>query len=387
MLKIGIMSFAHTHAASYARLLLEQPDVEVRAADPGPHPDGELRGRDLARELAVGYCETYSELMAWQPDAVIVTSENARHRPLVELAARHGAHILCEKPIATTWEDGKAIVDAAAAADVMLMMAFPVRFASAFGRLRASYEAGLLGEIVGIRGTNNGMLPSERSWFARPELSGGGSFVDHVVHVADLIEALTHARPVSVSAVSNRKLYADRASAETAGLVLVSYEGGVVAAIDCSWSRPETAPTWGGVTLSVAGTEGSVDLDFFGPRVRGIEAASGRPIELPTGPDYDAALIQTFLDGVRGGYRPQPDGHAGLRALEIVLGAQTSARTGSTVVLADRLLSAPCLKSTSRWSGGTSPCTRRSPWARGNGSRCSAPRGRARPRSWRRSPA
>lgn len=333
MLKIGIMSFAHTHATAYATLLNEYADVEVRAADPGPHPEGEVRGRALAGELGIGYAESYAELMAWGPDAVLVTSENSQHRQLVELATRHGAHILCEKPLATTWEDGQAIVDAAAKAGVLLMLAFPVRFASAFERLRAAFDAGKLGEIVAIRGTNNGRLPTERAWFAQPELSGGGALTDHVVHVADLIEALTHARPVTVSAIANRKLYGDRASAETAGLVLIGYENGVTAAIDCSWSHPATAPTWGGLTLSVLGTGGTVDLDFFGPRSRGLDAASGRPIELPFGPDFDKALLKTFVQAVREGRQPQPDGQAGLRALSIVLGAQESVRTGATVTL------------------------------------------------------
>src|SRR5581483_4189999 len=202
------------------------------------------------------------------------TSENARHRPLAELAARHGAHILCEKPLATTWADGQAMVDAAAAAGVLLMMAYPVRFASAFGRLRAEHAAGRLGDIVSIRGTNNGKLPTERAWFGQPELSGGGAFVDHVVHVADLIDALIGSPPVSVTAVSNRKLHAARAAVETAGLVLVGYANGVIAAIDCSWSRPETAPTWGGLTFHVTGTQGTVDLDLFGAGARGLDAAS-----------------------------------------------------------------------------------------------------------------
>jgi hypothetical protein len=55
--------------------------VEVRAADPGPRPEAEVRGRDLARELGIGYHQTYEELMGWGPDAVLVTSEYARHRP------------------------------------------------------------------------------------------------------------------------------------------------------------------------------------------------------------------------------------------------------------------------------------------------------------------
>jgi 1,5-anhydro-D-fructose reductase (1,5-anhydro-D-mannitol-forming) len=337
-MKIGIMSFAHTHAASYVRLLREQPDVELRAADPGPHPAashpaGEVRGEELARQLDVAYCDGYDELMAWGPDAVLITSENARHRPLAELAASRGAHILCEKPLATTWADGLAIARAARTAGVTLMMAFPVRFASVFARLRAQYAAGLLGDIVSIRGTNNGKLPAERAWFADPELAGGGAFADHVVHIADLIEALTRAEPLTVTAVSNRKLYADRARAETAGLVMISYAGGVIAALDCSWSRPATAPTWGGLTLSVAGTLGSADLDFFGPRARGLDAATGRPIELPYGPDLNAPMLREFLGAIRTGHQPQPDASVGLRTLAVMLGAQQSARTGTTVAL------------------------------------------------------
>jgi 1,5-anhydro-D-fructose reductase (1,5-anhydro-D-mannitol-forming) len=331
MVKVGIMSFAHTHAAGYASQLRDWDGVTVRAADPGPYPDGEVRGAELAARLGIPYSQTYQDLMAWGPDAVIVTSENVRHRPLVELAARAGAHVLCEKPLATTWEDGLAIVEAAK--DVVLMMAYPVRFASAFARLRAEVEGGGLGEIVSIRGTNNGRLPSERAWFADARLAGGGAFVDHVVHIADLIEALTHAAPVTVTAVSNQILHRGRATAETAGLVTVSYENGVIAAIDCSWSRPNSAPTWGGLTLSVAGTGGTIDADFFGPRVRGLSAATGRPIELPFGPNFDTALLRTFLDAVRTGRPAQPDGAVGLRTLAIMLAAQESARTGEAVTL------------------------------------------------------
>ena len=336
-MKVGVMSFAHTHAASYVRVLREDPDIELRAADPGPHAPGEVRGRELAGQLGTGYCDSYAELMAWGPDAVVVTSENARHRPLVELAARHGAHILCEKPLATTWADGRAMAQAAEVAGVTLMMAFPVRFASDFARLRAQYDAGLLGDIVSIRGTNNGQLPAKRAWFADPELAGGGAFADHVVHIADLIEALTRAEPLTVTAMSNRKLHAGRAGAETAGLVSITYAGGVIAAIDCSWSRPATAPTWGGLTLSVAGTAGSADVDFFGPRARGLDAATGRPIELPYGPDLNAPMLREFTGAVRTGRRPQPDAGVGLRTLAIMLGAQLSARTGETVALGPQL--------------------------------------------------
>jgi 1,5-anhydro-D-fructose reductase (1,5-anhydro-D-mannitol-forming) len=334
-LKIAVMSFAHTHARGYVELLTSSGAFSVLTSDPGVHPEGELRGRALADTLGVGYVDTFEELMAWHPDAVIVTSENANHRAHVELAASAGAHILCEKPLATTLDDGKAMLAAADAAGVLLMVAFPVRFASTFLHLKADYEAGALGQLLSVRGSNNGKLPSERAWFTDPALSGGGALVDHVVHIADLLDALMGSAPLSVTAVTNRTLHAERAKAETAGLVTISYANGVVAAIDCSWSQPATAPTWGGVKLTVTGTGGTVDLDFFGPRARGLDTLTGRPIEAPYGPNFDEALLGTFLEAVRTGVQPQPDGSVGLRTLRIVLAAQESALTGRTVSITE----------------------------------------------------
>lgn len=334
-LRVGVMSFAHTHAIAYVNTLAAMPGIELRAADPDGVSTGtgivELRGRDLAESLGVSYAETYEELLAWSPDAVVVTGENAQHRHLVELAAAAGADILCEKPLATTWEDGLAIRRAIEDAGVMLMVAFPVRFASTFQQLRSAYDAGALGQLFAIRGSNNGMLPVGRDWFAEPARSGGGAIVDHVVHIADMLEGLMHAAPLSVTAIANQKLDAARAKAETAGLVTITYDNDVIAAVDCSWSVPETSPTWGGLQLSVAGTGGTVDIDFFGPSAKGLARESGRPIVLRYGPDFDATLLRTFIDAVRRGEQPQPDIEVGLRTLSIVLAAQESIRTGRTI--------------------------------------------------------
>jgi predicted dehydrogenase len=332
-MKIGIMSFAHVHAAGYARLLAATPGIEVVAADPGDHPDGEVRGAMLAAELGVYYLDDYEDLFTWEPDAVIITSENARHRADVERAAAAGAHILCEKPLATSWEDALAIRDAVARAGVTAMIAHPVRFSSDFARLRAQYRAGALGEVVAVRAANNGKMPTGRSWFTDPQLSGGGALADHVVHIADLVDALTGATPVRVTATSNRLLYADR-DAESAAVILVEYSDGMIAALDSSWSVPQQAPAWGGLQMSVLGTDGTVDVDFFGSAVRGV-TSSGQAVEARYGADLDATMLTCFLEAVRTGAQPQPDLETGLRGLSIVLAAQESAQTGRTVDIAE----------------------------------------------------
>ena len=329
-LRVAVLSFAHTHAIGYCRALAGRDDIELVAADPdgAAAPDDAPRGRELADALGVRYLDSYEEALAWGPDAVIVTAENARHRPLVEAAAAAGAHILCEKPLATTVEDAEAMLRAAERAGVTLMTAYPVRFAPAFADLVHRVRAGRLGTLLAVKGTNNGKLPSDRAWFTDAALSGGGALVDHVVHCADLLDELLAEQPATVHAVSNRILHPE-ATVETGGLVTAVYDSGVIATIDCSWSVPDSASTWGGLTLQVIGTRGSVTIAPFAPHVAG-QTLDG-PVWEPTGDDLDAAMIAEFIDAVRSGRPARPDGAVGLRTLRVVDAARRSAASGQVV--------------------------------------------------------
>lgn len=336
-LKVAVLSFAHVHAASYIGLLAAMPDVELLTTDPddGQRAPGELRGREFAAALGAPYAETLDEVFEWGPDAVVVTSENARHRALVEAAAAAGAHVLCEKPLATSVDDAEAMIAACRDAGVNLMTAYPVRFAPEFARLREIVRAGELGDLLTAAGTNNGKIPvGDRAWFTDPALSGGGALVDHVVHVADLLDALLDGRSAErVRAVANRILHADKpqVAAETGGLVTVTYPGGVVATIDCSWSHPDAAPNWGGLTLELVGSRGIASIEPFAKHVGGYVGKRGA--HLGFGVDSDALMLAEFLGAIREGRRAQPDGEAGLRSLRIVAAAQESVRTGGPVAV------------------------------------------------------
>lgn len=112
-LRIGIMPFARVHAASYAALLRDDPTVTLLCADPGGAymaAGDETRGRPFAEQLGVDYVDSYTELLATGVNAVLVCSEDTRHRELLELAASRGAHVLYEKPLATTVAYAEAMV-------------------------------------------------------------------------------------------------------------------------------------------------------------------------------------------------------------------------------------------------------------------------------------
>src|SRR5688572_340792 len=129
--RIGFLGVAHMHAYGYAEACRQLDDVE-----PGGMWDenGQRAGQLAAARRGVTY-KTPEALLA-DVDAVIITSENTKHAEYAEMAAAAGKHILCEKPLVTSEEEGERMLSAVEKAGVKLMTAFPCRYSPAFGRLK-----------------------------------------------------------------------------------------------------------------------------------------------------------------------------------------------------------------------------------------------------------
>ena len=142
---------------------------------------------------------------------MIVCSENARHRGLVELAAAAGVHVLCEKPLAITTEDGQAMIGPAQRAGVILMTAFPMRFSPVMMEVKTLLDRDGLGKVYAFNTTNQGTMPARhRAWFVDKALAGGGAGMDHIVHLADLLRWYLRSEVATVYAQFNRILHADK---------------------------------------------------------------------------------------------------------------------------------------------------------------------------------
>ena len=326
-MRIGLLSFAHVHAEAYAYHLNAMPDVDfVGIADVD-----EVRGRDAAQRYGTGFFPSDEALLAARPDGVIVCTENARHRRPVELAAAAGVHVLCEKPLATTLADAQAMIDACHRAGVVLMTAFPMRFSAPLLEVKALLDQGGLGQVYACTGVNQGQVPRRyREWFVDPELAGGGSAMDHTVHLTDLLRWLLRREVVEVYAQLNRIIHGDTVAVETGGQVMLTFEDGTFATIDCSWSRPANYPTWGGLALDLVGDRGVVHADAF---VQNLTLYSNRPQHpawLAWGSDPDLAMIREFMAAVTEQRPPCVTGEDGYRALEVALAVYRSAELGQT---------------------------------------------------------
>ena len=329
-MKIGIMSFAHHHAEWYIQNLRDLEGVEIA----GVADDESLRAQRFADRYGVPYAPSYEALLDGRPDGVIVASENSRHRPLVEMAAAAGVHVLCEKPLATTLADAQAVVDACDRAGVLLMTAFPMRFSAPLLAVKQQLESGELGEVYAFNGVNQGELPTaHRDWFVDKELAGGGAIIDHTVHLVDIMRWYLGSEVEEVYAQSNRIIYGDQVDVETGALEMLRFQNGVFATIDASWSRPPYWPTWGGLAFELVTERGAILVDAFSQNLTVYRHDVGRANWLYWGSDANQAMIAEFVAAIREQRPPLVTGMDGYRAVEVALAAYDSAASGEPVLL------------------------------------------------------
>ncbi len=329
-LRVALLSSAHVHAAGWLAGLRRRPEVTVI----GVADEDETRGRIFATEHGLPWFASYETLLAEGPDAVVINSENTRHALLVELAAAAGAQILCEKPLATTAAAARRMLAQCEAAGVMLMTAFPLRFSPPVLAARETLQAGSLGRVYGCNATNQGQLPAHVPWFIDPQLAGGGALMDHVVHVADLLRWFFGSEAREVYAQANRILHRELApQVETGGVVLLDFEDGSFASIDCSWSRPPQYPTWGNVKLEIVAERGLLTLDAFRQASTVYQRGAPGAQLAYWGSDANQGLIDEFVDALLQGRAPSISGHDGLQASAIAEAALLSARSGEPVRL------------------------------------------------------
>ena len=327
--RVGIVSFAHVHAPEYAAVLssLDSADF-VGVAD-----EEAFHGREAAERFGVRFFEDARGLCE-AADAVVVCSENRNHAQDVISALGDGAHVLCEKPIATTVEDARAMIRASEDTGRQLRIAFPVRYLPAVGRAREIVRSGGIGRVLAVCGTNHGQIPG--GWFLDPELAGGGAVMDHTVHVADALRWLLGTEARSVYAEVGSFFGAE--GVDDGAILTLEFEGGVIAdgafaTIDPSWSRGEGYPTWGDVTLRITGTSGVLDVDAFAQHLTTFDREAGNASWTYTGEDMNALMLEDFLRGVAEGSPSGASGVDGLRALEIVLSAYRSAEDNELKVV------------------------------------------------------
>ncbi|HXM57664.1 MAG TPA: Gfo/Idh/MocA family oxidoreductase [Candidatus Dormibacteraeota bacterium] len=329
---IGAGAMGRHHLRVYRELegtrLVGVADADADAA----HRLGELHGVACYTD----HCEL---LDRERPDAVSVAVPTSAHFPVVMDALAAGCHVLVEKPIASTVDEGRQMIEAAARAGRTLTVGHIERFNPAIVELRRRLDAGGLGRPYQMHARRLGPFPHR--------IRDVGVVVDLATHDLDLMCWLGASEPIRLYAEISREIHTTNEDLLTG---LVRFANDAVGLLEINWLTPTKIRE-----LTVTGERGmfradylTQDLYFFENAVS--EDGAWEAMSLLRGGVHEgsmtryalrrreplAAELDAFLAAARGEREPAVSGQDGVRALALALALIESAQAGAPVPVVAR---------------------------------------------------
>lgn len=330
-LRIGIVGFDHPHVLRFAPMLAADPRVELAwIADDGP-------SREFAATMAERLGIRHVPEPAGGVDAAYVATRPGRHLEAVRRLAAEGIHVLCDKPIALTIADGRAIIDVARDAGVHLMIPFNPRGQTGPRIIRERIDRGELGEIRLLHAVKLGKVPLtipgiDASWLVDPDEAGFGGFGDIGIHALDAFRWFAGREAARVYARIHRGIRPELA-VDSIGTATIEFEGGAIATLTAGWANPDGFPSFLDARFEVVGTGGAARVDHPYQDIRVADMA--RTERLAAARPDAVWNLDAFINAVLRDEPPPISGEDGLRALELVLACYRSAASGSEVAVAE----------------------------------------------------
>jgi myo-inositol 2-dehydrogenase/D-chiro-inositol 1-dehydrogenase len=263
---------------------------------------------------------------------VVIATPTASHAALVERAAEHGKHVLCEKPIAFELDATWRAVDAARVACVHLQMGFQRRFDPDLKVVHAAIRAGRLGEIRSFRSTHrNARLPSAVDAHAL-----GGLFADVAIHDFDLTRWLVGEVDRVTAAASDLDGAPTYSEGEAVhGVALLRCADGALGTVEVS-----RAAGYGfEASLELVGTNATIRVGH-GSRAYDVEwlkpGGAIRPLVQSHAERHAAAYVHAlehFAETIARDEPPAVGGADGAAAFVVAAAAARSLRDGAPVDL------------------------------------------------------
>lgn len=237
---IGVGAMGYNHARVYSEL----PDIElVGVAD----ADAQVAERVAERFRTRAYGDYVRLLDEQKPDAVTVAVPTVDHLGVALQVIQRQIHLLIEKPIAFSLDEGRQIIAAAEKAGVRLMIGHIERFNPAVIALKAHLADGELGRVFQIDARRQGPFPAR--------VKDVGVVIDLAVHDLDIMRYITGAEIVRVYAETQQRIHGTREDLLTG---LVRLDDGAVGTLTINWLTPTKIRE-----LYVTGERGMFRVDYL----------------------------------------------------------------------------------------------------------------------------
>jgi 1,5-anhydro-D-fructose reductase (1,5-anhydro-D-mannitol-forming) len=286
------------------------------------------RGQSYAATHGIPRSTTDLAALVQAPDidAVYVSTTNELHRDQVFAAAAAGKHVMCEKPLALTLADARAMVAECKRSGIVIGTNHHLRNAATHRAMRDAIAQGRIGKPLFARVFHAVYLPPHlQGWRIKTPRAGGGVILDITVHDADTLRFVLGDEPESVSAMVSRAGMGE-AGLEDGVMGVVRFSGGVLAQFhDAFTTRYATTG------FEVHGEEGSLvatDCMTQQPKGEVVLRTAGSAVPLSViHENLYARSIRLFQDATAGAGAPAATGEDGVRSLALALATIEAAKT------------------------------------------------------------
>lgn len=275
------------------------------------------KAADYARRHGVPrwYDDADALLADPEVDAVYIATPPDSHRDYTLRAAAAGKAVYVEKPMARTAAECEEMIAACERAGVPLFVAYYRRAMPRFVAVKELLEGGAIGEprAVSVRTQTPGGMwePGHLPWRVRPEVSGGGLFVDLGSHTLDLLDHLLGPIGAVSGAASNQAGAYPAEDVVTATFVFASGVQGVgLWSFAAAEQRDE---------VEIVGSAGSLSFSSFGTEPLVLRTVDGeRRVDAPYPEVVQQPLIQAVVDELTGHGTSPSTGESALRTARFV---------------------------------------------------------------------
>jgi myo-inositol 2-dehydrogenase/D-chiro-inositol 1-dehydrogenase len=326
------------------------PDAEVTAvAD--PHPRSLEWAGHAAKQDVRAYSDHRQMLKEAPIDVVIIATPNFTHASILKDVFQTDKHILCEKPLCTTFDDCRWVVEAAERHHALFWVGMEYRYMPPVTRFIAEVQGGAAGKVkmLSIREHRLPFLKKVDDW-NRFNRNTGGTLVEKSCHHFDLMRHVLPAEPVRVFASGGMdvnhldEVYnGERPDILDNALVIVDFDNGVRAMFDlCMFAEASQHSQ----ELAATGDEGKVECLIPDSVVvvgrRNPRSVETIPVSIPeaalkAGSHHGASYFQhlDFEATLREGKPAKVSAWDGLMAVTMGLAAQRSIEEGRPVMMSE----------------------------------------------------
>jgi glucose-fructose oxidoreductase len=244
-LRVGIVGLVHGHVDGFFHDSLHNPEIQI-AGIAESNPQLFLRyAKQYGLDRRLLFPSLEEMLQEVHPQAVLVYTNTYDHRHVVEVCARHGVHVMMEKPLAVSLEDARAIQQAAKQGTIQVVVNYETTW---YRSNRAAYDLvrqnglGDIRKIVvhdGHKGPQEiNVAPEFLAWLTDPKLNGAGALFDFGCYGADLATWLMDGRrPRSVTAITQHIKPEIYPRVDDEATIILTYPK-AQAIIQASWNWP-----------------------------------------------------------------------------------------------------------------------------------------------------